>query len=43
MRAISSEVKTLQVSLNEVKDNIIKVEEELESFDACPLCGAKRG
>lgn len=40
--AISSEVKTLQTGLNDVKNNINKVEEELKSFDICPLCGAKR-
>lgn len=42
IRTISSEVKILQVSLNEVNGDITKVEEELKSFDVCPLCGAKR-
>lgn len=43
VKALSSEVKGLQVSIGNLTAEIEKVEKELDSFDLCPLCGAKRG
>jgi len=43
VRVLSSELKGLQVNIDSLTTEIEKVEKELNSFDLCPLCGAKRG
>jgi hypothetical protein len=43
VKTLSVEVKGLQVSIGSLTTEIEKVEKELDSFDLCPLCGAKRG
>lgn len=42
VKSLSSEIKTLQANLNNINEEMKSNEEELNSFDFCPLCGAKR-
>jgi len=42
-KQLSSELKSIKISIESLTSEIEKVGVELDSFDLCPLCGAKRG
>jgi len=42
-KTLGLEVKSLSVTINETNTEIVKISKEIDSFDICPLCGAKRG
>lgn len=43
VKALTTEVKGYMASISSITTEIESIQKELDSFDICPLCGAKRG
>jgi chaperonin cofactor prefoldin len=41
-RSVGSDVKNLSMAIESIATEISEITKEIDSFDICPLCGAKR-